>query len=317
MTTMNFTLCVLTLNASKTSQALLSSLAMQTVANIDVLVIDTSSNDATLDFFKAAHFRTHLVTAEAFNHGATRQLAVELSPNADIIIFMTQDASLATPSAIRHLLNAFNDPKVGAAYGRQLQAEDATPIAAHARLFNYPSSSYVRSKEDIPYFGIKTSFMSNSFAAYRRSALMETGGFPPSVILSEDTMVAAKMLQAGWKLAYCADATCFHSHNYSMIEEFKRYFDIGVFHGREPWYLKTLGTAEGEGLRFVRSELRYLQATAPALIPSALLRTLVKFCAYRLGRLEKYLPLRLKRLLSMNKGFWHIPTHGPDNRNYH
>jgi len=193
---------------------------------------------------------------------------------------------------------------VGVAYGRQLPAPEATPIAAHARLFNYPVKSYVRSAADISAYGIKTAFLSNSLAAYRRSALLAVGGFPSSVILSEDTMVATKMLLSGWKITYCAEATCYHSHNYTLIKEFQRYFDIGVFHAREAWYLQALGGAEGEGKRFVLSELRYLRRHAPALMPAALLRSAFKLIGYRLGRLEHYLPRYVKRAFSMNRGFW-------------
>jgi rhamnosyltransferase len=40
------------------------------------------------------------------------------------------------------------------------------------------------------------------------------------------------------------------------------------------------------------------------LIPVALLRTTLKLLGYRLGRLERYLPRRVKLALSMNRGFW-------------
>jgi rhamnosyltransferase len=122
--------------------------------------------------------------------------------------------------------------------------------------------------------------------------------------MSEDSMVATKILLKGWKIAYCAEATCYHSHNYTPFKEFQRYFDIGVFHAREAWYMRTLGGAEGEGKRFVRSELRYLRRYAPALIPAALMRSGLKFLGYRLGRLEHSLPRGIKFVLSMNRGFW-------------
>ena len=41
---------------------------------------------------------------------------------------------------------------------------------------------------------MKTAFNSNSFAAYRRKALKDVGGFPINTILSEDMYVTAKML---------------------------------------------------------------------------------------------------------------------------
>lgn len=301
---MKIALCLPTLNAAATAPSFLAALAVQSLASCDRLIIDSSSDDNTVDLFTAAGFCGHKISREAFDHGATRQLAVELSPEAEIMIFMTQDAILADSFSLYNLVGVFADPLVGVAYGRQLPAHDATPIAAHARLFNYPAESYVRSQADIPAYGIKTAFLSNSFAAYRRSALLAVGGFPSSVILSEDTMVATKMLLNGWKIAYCAEATCYHSHNYTPFKELQRYFDIGVFHAREAWYLQALGGAEGEGKRFVRSELRYLRQHAPALIPVALFRSVLKLLGYRLGRLEHYLPNRIKLALSMNRGFW-------------
>lgn len=301
---MKIAFCLLTLNAAATALPFIAALTLQSLFDFDRLAVDSSSDDNTVALFTEAGFRVHKISRESFDHGATRQLSVELSPDADIIIFMTQDAILADSSSLQFLVNAFADPSVGVAFGRQLPAPEATPIAAHARLFNYPAESYVRSKEDIPAYGIKTAFLSNSFAAYRRSALMAVGRFPASVIMGEDSMVATKMLLNGWKIAYCAEATCYHSHNYTPLKEFQRYFDIGVFHAREAWYLQALGGAEGEGKRFVQSELRYLCQRAPTLIPAALLRSGFKLLGYRLGRLEHYLPRGIKLALSMNRGFW-------------
>lgn len=301
---MRYALCVLTCNAAETAEDFIVAVKAQTIKDVSCLAIDSSSTDNTAVSFEVAGIRVHRIPRASFNHGATRQLAVELASDADILIFMTQDAILADPRSLQNLLAAFADPKVGAAYGRQLPARDASPVATHARLFNYPDASYVRGAEDIPRYGIKAAFLSNSFAAYRRIALTEVGGFPADAILSEDTMVAARMLGKGWRVAYCAEATCYHSHNYTLVKEFQRYFDIGVFHGREKWYLQELGRAEGEGSRFVLSELRYLWRHSPQVIPSALVRTMCKFIGYRLGRAELMLPLWLKRRVSMNKGYW-------------
>ena len=57
------------------------------------------------------------------------------------------------------------------------------------------------------------------------------------------------MILAGYKVAYCAEATVRHSHNYTPWEEFRRYFDTGVFHACEPWIQQQLGGASGEGLQ--------------------------------------------------------------------
>jgi rhamnosyltransferase len=300
---MNKFVVVLTLNAAydwpKFAPALLAC-----EPDKKVLVIDSSSTDGTADLAHAAGFQVHTIARAEFNHGGTRQFAFELLPDADVLVYLTQDAVLAAPDAISILLKAFEDPSVAAAYGRQLPRPGAGAIEAHARLFNYPDRSSVRSLASREQMGFKSIFISNSFAAYRRDALTTVGGFPRDVIFGEDTITAAKLLLSGWKIAYVAEAQVYHSHRYTWTQDFQRYFDIGVLHARESWLLTEFGGTGGEGGRFVRSELRYLLSKQWWLIPSALIRTALKLAGYRLGRIEKMLSLSWKRRLSMYRQFW-------------
>lgn len=270
-----------------------------------LLNIDSSSIDGTVELSSKHGFDVKVITSEEFNHGATRQMGIENFPDADIVIFMTQDAILVNSHALENILKCFSDSKVGVAYGRQLPHITSGDISAHARLFNYSEKSKVKTMSDISKLGIKTAFISNSFAAYRREALMGIGGFPNNTILSEDTYVAAKMILDGWSVAYCADAQVYHSHDYTFIEEFKRYFDIGVFHAREPWIREKFGQAEGEGLKFVLSEAKYLLRSGKGyLLPSAFIRTCLKYLGYRLGTTEQKIPLNIKKQLSMHWRYW-------------
>ncbi len=297
-------LIVPTLNAGSLWNSWLKAFEQQTRKPDCLLVIDSSSSDGTVALARVHGFDVQVISKSEFNHGGTRQSGVVGLAEADIIIFLTQDALLASPDAIERLLAGFADQRVGAAYGRQLPHRNAGPIAAHARLFNYPVESQLRSLEDRTRFGIKTAFISNSFAAYRRNALMQVGGFPVDTIMNEDTYVAGKMLVSGWKIAYCADAQVFHSHDYDFRNEFKRYFDIGVFHTHTAWLQQTFGGASGEGLRFVISEMRYLIKHAPSLIPSAALRTGLKWLGFKLGALHRGLPRAIRRCFSLHKTYW-------------
>jgi rhamnosyltransferase len=269
-----------------------------------ILVVDSSSWDDTRLLAKDMGADVVSIPQSEFNHGGTRQLAAEILNDCDIIVYLTQDAMLSAPDVLQRIVSVFDDKAVGVAYGRQLPHQDAGPIAAHARLFNYPDRSHSCSIADAPRLGLKTAFTSNSFAAYRREALMAVGGFPSDVILSEDMVVAARMLLSGWKVAYCAEAMVYHSHDYTLLQEFRRYFDIGVLHAREAWLLEKFGKPEGEGKRFVLSELAYLRKRAPWLIPSAVVRTVLKYLGYRLGRFERYLPSIIKPTLSMHRNYW-------------
>ncbi len=272
-----------------------------------VLIVDSESTDGTPDLARQAGFEVASIDRKTFNHGGTRQLAAEMVPDAEIVAFMTQDAVLADVNSMARLLAAFDDLAVAAAYGRQLPRPEAGPIEAHARAFNYPATSDLRDLASRERLGFKAIFLSNSFAAYRRSALMSVGGFPADVIFGEDTVTAAKLLRAGHKIAYVAEACVYHSHAQSEIQDFKRYFDIGVLHNRERWLLEEFGRTSSEGKRFVLSEMKYLQERAPAQIPSALVRTGLKILGYRLGMMEARLSPKIKRALSMHPRFWDEP----------
>lgn len=293
-----------TLNAGEKWNTWIEAVKNQQYRINKVLVIDSDSTDDTREKAIAAGFDVITIKRSEFGHGKTRQECVNKLGEYSIIVFLTQDAILCSNDAIQELVKCFEDPGVAAAYGRQLPHKNAMLIEAHARIFNYPDNSYVRSLEDKKKYGLKTIFISNSFAAYRTEMLKDTGGFPEDTILGEDTYVVAKMLLSGKKVAYCANACVHHSHNYSMLQEFKRYFDTGIFHSREHWILDEYGFAEGAGKEFVKSELRFLLRRSPLLIPGAIFRTILRYTGYMLGRKEYYLPIRLKKILSLHPNYW-------------
>ena len=299
-------LVIPTRNGAEDLARLMKSLSSQSKC-VDVCIVDSSSSDETIGVARSYDALVHCIEVSDFNHGGTRQLIIDRQSEYDVYVFMTQDAYLADERAIERIAEPFSDPSVGAVCGRQLPHLDANSFAEHARLFNYPPDSRVKSIDDAAELGIKTPFISNSFAAYRRQALIDVGGFPKHVILSEDMFVAARMLINGWKVAYAGDAVCRHSHNYSLLEEFRRYFDQGVFQAREPWIRKRFGGAGGEGLRYVKSELRFLGLSRFYLWPEALIRNALKLFAYKLGQQERHLSIGFKRKLSMHKRFWDSP----------
>jgi len=279
-------------------------LRQQTVRPSRVIVVDSGSNDKTLEISSNEGFEITSINKDRFNHGGTRQFALSKLRDEAIVIYMTQDAILADKESLAYLLKPFSDDRVAAVCGRQLPRQVAGPIEAHARLFNYRGTSTATSAKDIGRLGLRAAFLSNSFAAYRLSALLEVGGFPDDVIFGEDMYVATKLLMMDYKIAYAARAVVYHSHDYTMLHEFRRYFDMGVFHAREPWIRDELGKAEGEGFRFVVSELGYLSSHAPWRVPEAALRSILRYLGFRLGRLEKHIPPKLKRNMAMNRGYF-------------
>lgn len=301
---MKYKIIIPVLNGGEIWKKCIASLLNQGINANDVIVIDSGSNDGSLELAEESGFFAVEINKSEFNHGRTRQNALKYAKDADVVVYMTQDAVLASPDSIHILVSVFEDKSVGSAFGRQLPREGAGVIESHARIFNYPDVSYKRRYDDKTKYGMKTAFISNSFAAYSIKALEDVGGFPGDVILGEDAFVAAKMLKTGYIHAYQAEATVYHSHSYTLIEEFKRYFDTGVFHKQNQWILNEFGKPEGEGLRYIKSELGFVLKNAPLQIIKSMASHWFKYLGYSLGKNESVIPVAIKRHLSMHKVYW-------------
>ena len=290
-------------------------LQSQNCKPMQVVVVDSGSSDGSVALSQQAGFTVLHTQAQNFNHGATRQWAVNqafltASPAPEVIVFLTQDAILASPNALAELLQAFQDPQVAAAYGRQLPKPQANWLEARTRAFNYPDTSRTVQLQDKASLGIKACFLSNSFAAFRLQVLMQQGGFPAHLPLGEDTYMAAKLLLSGQSLRYQASAQVYHSHNYNGLQDFQRMFDTGVFHAQNPWLLQNFGTAEGEGAKLVRSQWQALMQQ-PHFVSSLfqwLSTNALKLLGYKLGRAYQWLPRALVKKFAMNKVFWQQHT---------
>lgn len=301
---MSISVILPTANFSSGIQRLLSAIKSQTAELLEIIVIDSSSNGDSADIARALGVKVVVIPAEEFNHGGTRSLGAKIA-HGDVLIFLTQDVVLADSTAFEKIASVFVDSQVGAAYGRQLPHEDADIFGRVLRAFNYSGSSYVRVLKDREKYGIKTAFLSNSFAAYSRKALESIGWFKDGLILGEDTYAGAKLLMSGYRVAYAADSIVRHSHNYTPWQDFSRYFDIGVFHTREEWIITTFGKAEGEGLKFLLSSVKFFKDNRALIkVPEFFLRAALKFIGYRLGRWYSLLPLKLCERLSMNSAWW-------------
>lgn len=274
-----------TFNAEKYLPNLFEVLSRLRQRGCEIIVIDSSSDDNTELLARQSADRFVSVDRAAFRHGGTRTEAAQVA-DGEILVFLTQDALPVNEESIERLIAVFEDEKVGAAYGRQLPYPHENPFGEHLRLFNYGTVSYRRSYGDKQKHGIKTAFLSDSFAAYRRSALEEIGWFKKELNFGEDMHAGGRLLASGFTLAYVADAQVFHSHSYTLRQEFSRYFETGRFHRQESWLLETFGSPEGEGLRFVKSEWVFLMKKRLFhLLPLSLARNVVKLLGYKAGRL--------------------------------
>ncbi|MBC8205658.1 MAG: glycosyltransferase family 2 protein, partial [Kiritimatiellaeota bacterium] len=243
----------------------------------------TCSGDATVDLAKRHGFEIHTIQPEHFNHGLTRQVGADLCPQADVLIYMTQDAVLADPQALENLLQSLENQQAAAAYGRQLPPPGTPPTEAFARQHNYPPESRIKTLADISDLGLHTAFCSNSFAAWRKDALDKIGGFPETDF-GEDMLAAARLLQNGWHITYCAEAKVVHSHPLSTKEEFIRSRQIGRMHRANPWLEDLFGPTTGAGKKYLSEQVGFLSKNAPGALPSALLSAAAKFSGFSIGK---------------------------------
>ncbi len=298
-------LIIPTLNAGPSLGKLLAALKAQTARPDEIIIVDSASDDDTLKTAEDHGARTISVARESFDHGGTRTLAA-MEAAGDMLVFMTQDALPADEHALKRLTRPIAErERTAAVFGRQRPHAGASTLSAHLRAFNYPDISYRRSLDDRAVHGIKCAFLSNAFAAYSKRVLEEIGWFKGDLILGEDTYAGAKILLAGYEIEYVSDAVVYHSHEYSISQEFKRYFDIGVFHATENWIIKEFGKAEKEGMRYIKSGISYLSGRRKYhLIPELLVRSGAKYLGYKLGRSHGSLPGNLARRLSMHRSWW-------------
>ena len=300
---MKLSVIIPTRNGGKYLGRLFKTLEEQTFRPAQILVVDSSSNDDTLRICKAAGAETIQIGAKTFDHGRTRNLAASMT-QGEILVFTTQDALFKGNECLKNLIRPLESPAVAASYGRQIPKEDANPVEKFVRFFNYPPMELIKGLDDLPKLGVKTFFFSNAFSAIKRNAFEEVGGFPNRAIMNEDMFLAAKLLMNGYKIAYQPDAVVYHSHNYSLTTQFKRYFDIGTFFNENRW-IRDLTKPEGEGMRYLKEEIIFLSANGQkSWIAYALVDTAVRFLGYRVGFLGERLPLSLKKRVSRNKSFW-------------
>lgn len=238
-----------------------------------------------------------------FDHGRTRNQGVKLS-DAEVFVMMTQDAMPADGYVVERLLESLRGDRIAVAYARQLPCQDSSEAERYTRQFNYPEQPRVKTKEDLSELGIKTFFCSNVCAAYRRDVFDRLGGFVNRAIFNEDMLYAAKAVEAGYGIAYAAQAKVYHSHNYTYRQQFRRNFDLGVSQADHPEVFAAY-PSESEGIRLVKRTVAHLKKKGMrGKIPGVIIQSGFKYMGYLMGKRYRRLPGRLVMAFSSNKDYW-------------
>ena len=284
---------------------LIKRLEKQSVSIHRIIVMNTEESMWNKEWEKLSDaMEVHHLTKEEFDHGGTRARAAELS-DADVIVFMTQDAMPADRELLAELLKALDqEENIAAAYARQLPNAECSFVERYTRAFNYPDTSLVKTKADLDKYGIKTFFCSNVCAAYKKDIYEKQGGFVRRTIFNEDMIYAGGLIQAGYGIAYAAEARVIHSHNYNCMQQFHRNFDLGVSQAEHPEIFEGV-PSEGEGMRLVKKTLAYLIHSGRIwLIPGFVLQCAGKYAGYLAGKKFRKLPKKFILWCTMSPNYW-------------
>ena len=281
-----------TLNGAATLPALLAGLTRAVGRRpLEIVAVDSGSRDATITLLREAGAVVVALGAEPFGHASTRNRGAERA-RGDVLLFLTQDVEPVGDGWLEPLIEAFAEPPVAGAFGRQIP-RGASPEEAFLAGANYPATPrrLTAADLDVP-FGPGRTYFSTAFGAIRRS-VWERTPFPP-VVMSEDQAWARAVLRAGHEVRYVPEAAVYHGHDFPLGRAFRRNFDSGSS-------LQGLGVAGASwrtGFRHLAGEARWIaRERGVARLPYTFCYEAVRMTGFQLGRLEWAMPRAMARAL--------------------
>ena len=271
----------------------------QNFEEYEVIVIDSSSDDNTINIAKQFPVKIIIIDPKDFGHGKTRNFGAKIA-KGKFLVFLTQDAVPRSNSWLTELIKDLNDKKIAGVFGRQIARDDAVPMEKFFYLKMYHDKRIIKNKNIIKQDEIVFSSVN---CAIRKNLLLENP-FPENILMMEDRQWALTMIDKDFNILYQPLAIVNHSHDTSTLNLFKRYFDFGVALS-EILIARNKSKFVGKGFSIFMEELKYLIAKDQITwIPRAFLYYFAKFSGLILGRNHKYIPKVLKIRLSGYRGYW-------------
>jgi len=292
------TIFIPTKNAGPELGIVLERIFEQKEKNIEVVIIDSGSQDETLKIASSFPTRIHEIRPKDFGHGKTRNLALEYA-NSDYIVFLSQDAIPKEDKWLSNLLSNFNDKNVAGVFSRQIPRKGANEIHRFFYKYYFPQIKLKRPKKD--FNSIQNRFFSNVSSCIKKDVLQRIP-FNDSILTTEDQEWAKRVIAKGYNTIYEPKSLVIHSHDHNLVEIFKGYFDSSAAMSE---------ITKDEYNQFKRSSKEYLIKEflhifqhKPLILPYWIMRNIVKVSAIFFGLNQKRLPLFLKRSFSLNKYYW-------------
>lgn len=274
--------------------------------HVEIMVVDSGSSDTSVADARARNAMVHEIPAREFSHGASRNLGASRS-RGDVLVFISQDAVPVGQHWLERLTRPLReDPDLAGVYGRQLAQQGARPPERYFLDFLYgpaPRRQLAAGPDDL---SMETTLFSNVNAAIPKP-IWERFPFVNDIVMSEDQEWSRRVLLEGFSIAYEPEAAVRHSHNYTLVSAFRRFFDSGASSDRA--YMAgrrhSARVLRNAALRYARGEIGWLCATGQRRwIPYAALYEATKLAGLVAGANHTRVPLPVKRQLSAMPEFW-------------
>jgi len=204
---------------------LLAGILRQTVRQVEIILVDSGSTDATLAIASRYPVLISRIEPDEFTFGRSLNLGCGRT-KADLIVIASAHVFPVYPDWLERLLAPFEDPRIGLAYGQQ-RGEAGSRYSERQQLAKmFPDHSVSRQGHPL---------CNNANAAIRRE-LWERRPYDETLSGLEDLEWATWMMQQGFDIAYVAEAEVVHVHQENPRQLYNRYKrEAMALHRVQPW----------------------------------------------------------------------------------
>ena len=223
-----------TRNGGRLLRRLLAAIEVQeTTFDREVLAIDSGSTDGTLEVLREHGVSMLSVASSAFNHGATRNAALEQA-RGEFAVLIVQDAVPSGTNWLAELVGPLlADPMLAGTFARQQAWPDASRLTTH--YLGRWLATDVRPRTVAALSSHQLATMSpaarhqicafDNVCSCIRLSVWRTHPFRRTTI-AEDLEWAREVLTSGYRLAYVPSAVVWHSHERSIRYELQRTYRV-------------------------------------------------------------------------------------------
>jgi rhamnosyltransferase len=212
--------------------------------DLDILVVDSGSTDATVEIARAHGARIVELAPGDFDYSRSLNVGID-EVRGDLVVSLSAHAIPVDEGWLEAITAPFERPDVAGVSTRQVPWPDAPWQEVKRLTHAFTEAPRIYSRADAT--GL---LFSNAASAIRRSVWQEHPFTLPAV---EDLEWGQRVVAAGWSIVYEPRTAVYHSHRESPRAQARRMIDINRVNDAKRTPLRTLREAAGYLRRDARS----------------------------------------------------------------